>query len=106
MKAPNTTKHGLLARLGALTAALRRRHDRRAAYRALAALDDRTLQDIGIARENIWTVVDSALDARTAQQGTLAGERHTPGLPAAGHRPAGAPANDTDSDLPRHPLAA
>lgn len=34
---------------------------RHRAYAALASLDDRTLEDIGIQRDRIWDVVDEAL---------------------------------------------
>ena len=40
----------------------RRARSRRRAYNALAALDDRTLCDIGVERNRIWEAVDAALE--------------------------------------------
>lgn len=43
---------------------------RHRAYRALAALDDRTLEDIGVEREHIWAVVDNVLGQEPARSTT------------------------------------
>lgn len=56
--------HRLMQMLRREIAHLREQRARRAAYRALAALDDRTLQDIGIPRQEIWSAVDAAFSAR------------------------------------------
>lgn len=65
-----TTQMGLgeLAwrQLGRFVAEIRRAHARRKAYAVLAALDDRTLNDIGIARSEIEQAVDKALGAKPA----------------------------------------
>ena len=47
--------------LSHFAAEIRRARTRRRAYNALFALDDRTLRDIGVDRDQIWDAVDKAL---------------------------------------------
>lgn len=91
----------MLARLDRLLAELRHQRARRSAYRALAALDDRTLQDIGIARHDIWSAIDTALGAQPA-----AAARVQASVASAAREPAADAANDADTTMPRRPLAA
>lgn len=60
-----TTQMGLgeLAwrQIGRFVAEIRHTRARHKAYASLAALDDRTLRDIGIERSKIWDAVDDAL---------------------------------------------
>ena len=44
-----------------IVAEIRHARTRRRAYNTLAALDDRTLRDIGVDRDRIWEAVDKAL---------------------------------------------
>ena len=55
--------HRILALASRLIAALRRSHRRRVAMRALEALSDWQLKDIGVERADIRTVVDQQLKA-------------------------------------------
>ncbi len=55
--------HRVLALASRLIAALRRSHRRRVAMRALEALSDWQLKDIGVERADIRTVVDQQLKA-------------------------------------------
>lgn len=65
-----TTRAGLgemaWRRLSRAAADIRRAYARRKACRALAALDDRTLRDIGIERNDIDSAVDAALAKQSA----------------------------------------
>ena len=66
--------------------AIIRGHRRRVAIRELAALDDRTLRDIGLHRGQIHTVVNTLLNPAP----TLSGE------PVATHNASFAAANDNE----------
>ena len=60
-----TTQMGLgelvWRQIGRFVAETRHARARHKAYASLAALDDRTLRDIGIERSEIWGAVDAAL---------------------------------------------
>jgi len=52
--------------IGRFVAEFRHARARQKAYASLAALDDRTLRDIGVERDKIWGAVDAALGREPA----------------------------------------
>lgn len=72
----------------AARSAIARWHQRQRAYGELMALDDRSLADIGIRREQIRAIVDGyhAAAQRAPAPARAPAPRHRPAGLAAGHR--------------------
>lgn len=64
---------------------LRHWMQRRAAYRALQALDDRTLKDVGLYRNDLWRIADGE-------------ERHVPAIASSDRGNRGSPAGSANDN--------